>query len=163
MDRRVAYAIAGVVIVAVALFVRSYFSPERVMTRALHGAAIAVEEERLLGALQPFFKGYRDECGFDFEFIAGGVHDMIETFDLLTMDVEVDSVEVDGETAQMRLRFALIGTHDGQRGYILGSATQRCRVRLRWEKKAKGWVIVSASDLDVPNLRDEVERMCRGE
>jgi hypothetical protein len=161
MDRRTTLIVVAVAVLAAVVFVKSYFAPERVIVRSIQKAAAAVEDEQLLGAIKPFFKGYRDlDCGFNFEFIASGVHEVIETFDLLRMNLEVDSVEVDGDAATMEVSFHLAGSPGSGYGDLLGSAADPCRVRLDWEKKSAGWLIVSSSELDVPNHRKELDRRC---
>ena len=76
-----------------------------------------------------------------------------DTYDDLRVKVERPIVEAEGDTARMSLVCYLYGTHQGQRGYILGTGDASCTGTIIWKKGRDGWHIISARDLDVPQLR----------
>jgi len=143
---------------AVGLWVRHYLAPENVIRRGLRAGIAAFEQERMLGAARPVSRAYRDRWGMSYESLAGHMREVMDTYDGLQVDVEPFTVEVHGEEASTALRFILWGSYESTRGYVIGSLDEPCTATLQWRKEPVGWRIISISELDIPELRDELAR-----
>jgi hypothetical protein len=154
--RNITLIVVAVVAVAAILYLRSYFSPARVIERSMLAAIEAFEQERILGAIKPISRSYEDRWGLSYETIAGHMRQAMETYDSLELTLEPPRVSVDGETATLEMRFVLWGSYEGTRGYVIGSLTEPCTATFRWSKETPGWRIVATAELDIPELRDEL-------
>jgi hypothetical protein len=150
--------VAGVV-VALALFVRSYFSPANVVKRSLRAAIASFEQEQMLGAMHPVSRSYSDRWGMSYEAIAGHLRGIMETFDSLEVDLDSPGVTVEGDEVLVRMRFVVSGSDGASRGYVLGSRAEPCTASQRWRKEAQGWRIVTTDELDIPELRGELAEL----
>ncbi len=153
--------VAGVV-VTVALFVRSYFSPANVVKRSLRAAIASFEQEQMLGAMHPVSRSYSDRWGMSYEAIAGHLRGIMETFDSLEVALDPIDVTVEGDEVLVRMRFVVSGSDGASRGYVLGSRAEPCTASQRWRKEAQGWRIVTTEELDIPELRDELAELESG-
>ena len=81
----------------------------------------------------------------------------MDAYDGLTMDVDITSVEVNGDEARMVLTFVMGGRTQVGRGNILGTELDPCRATLRWMKEEAGWRLVETEELDIPQLREELQ------
>jgi len=153
--------VAGVV-VALALFVRSYFSPANVVKRSLRAAIASFEQEQMLGAMHPVSRSYSDRWGMSYEAIAGHLRGIMETFDSLEVALDPIDVTVEGDEVLVRMRFVVSGSDGASRGYVLGSRAEPCTASQRWRKEAQGWRIVTTEELDIPELRDELAELESG-
>jgi hypothetical protein len=160
MDRKRIGVVVGVVVaLAVGLWLRHHFAPTNVIRRSLLAGIEAFEQERILGALRPLSHSYEDRWGMSFESLVGHMKTAMDTYDDLQVDLEPPQVSVEGEEASTTLRFILWGSYEGTRGYVIGSLSEPCTATLRWRKEAAGWRITSVSQLDIPELRDELAGM----
>jgi len=158
MARRILTIAVAVAVLAGILWVKGHFAPENVIRRAFLEAKAAFEREEILATMKVFDRAYRDQFGNSFESIAGHVRLLHETYDDLELTLEPPDITLAGDTAELRIRFILWGSAEGQRGYIIGSLTDPCTATLQWAKRREGWRIVTTSDLDIPELRSELER-----
>jgi hypothetical protein len=158
MQRKAAFVlIAGIAVVGI-VFARHYFSAEQVVKRRLLRARDAFEKEKLLGAISPFDKEYRDDYGGDWESVAGQVKTVMDSYDDLDLSIDIISITSLGEEIRMAIAFRLVATEGADRGYLLGGPDEPCRAILVWRKKSAGWMIVTTTDLDIPGHRMEVHR-----
>jgi hypothetical protein len=160
MDRkRIVTVVVLVAVVAVGLWLRNYFSPANVVRRALFGVIEAFEQEQILAAIKPFSRSYQDRWGNTRESLAGHMRTAMETYDNLQVDLELPQIDIEGDSASVRFRFILWGSYEGTRGYVIGSLSDPCTVTLGWRKETQGWRILSTEELDIPELRDELEEV----
>ena len=157
MDRRRIVRVVLVVgLVAGGLWLRSYLSPANVVRRMLLAAITAFESEQILGSIEPISRSYHDRWGSSYESLAGHMRTAMDTYDDLQVDLEPPIIEVREEQASTRFTFILWGTAEGTRGYVIGSLAEPCTVKLGWRKEPQGWRIITTSELDIPELRDEL-------
>jgi len=156
---RVALLLAVVALVAGGLWLKSYFAPANVIRRTLFGAIEAFEQESILGAIQVVSRSYQDRWGMSYETLAGHMRTAMDTYDDLQVDLEPPTVTIDGDTAKVRFRFILWGSFEGTRGYVIGSLAEPVTVTLGWCKERPGWRITSTDELDIPELREELQEM----
>jgi hypothetical protein len=127
----------AVVLVAVIISVRHYFSPGEVVRRKLVATIEAFEEERLLAVMSAISRSYSDPWGFGYETLGGYLGETMETYD----DLDVDSLigkPVVGETeVRIDIEFILWGRYEGTKGYIVGSITDPCTATLLWRKERR--------------------------
>jgi hypothetical protein len=160
MDRkRIALIVLAIAVIAGGLWLKSYFSPTNVIRRALFAAIEAFEQEQILAAISPISRSYDDRWGMSYESLAGNMRTAMDTYDDLRVDLEPPRIAIDGETATASFAFILWGSYEGTRGYVIGSLAEPCSVTLAWRKEAPGWRIVSTEELDIPELREELEEM----
>jgi hypothetical protein len=156
LDRRIVTAALLAVVIAGGLWLRHYLSPPQVIRRSLFRAVEAFEAERLISTLTPFFKGYNDAYGQDFELLAGNVKMVMDTYDDLDLELEVVALGLEEEQYRMEIRFVLDGRYQAQRGHILGSPQEPCRATLVWAEKPDGHKIITTQEVDIPRFRDEL-------
>jgi hypothetical protein len=160
MDHRwVARCVVLGVVVALALVVRSYFSPANVVKRSLRAAIESFEQEQLIGAMHPVSRGYDDRWGMSYEGVAGPLRSLMDGFDAIEVDLEPPDVTVEGDEALVRMVFVVSGSDGASRGYVLGSRAEPCTASQRWRKEPQGWRIVTTEELDIPELRDELAEL----
>jgi len=162
MLKKVVWLVLIVVVAVGALRLKQYFSPENVIRRTMFKAVGAFEEEHLIGTLKIFDRAYSDPWGQSYEVIAGHVRVLQETFDGLRLDLEVSRVVLAEGTAVMELTFVLWGSEGGRRGTIFGRPTEPCTATLGWAKGPDGWRIGTTTELDIPELREEIQAARRG-
>ena len=148
--------LAGVVIVG-GLWLRHYFSPGEVVRRKLLATVAAFEEERLLSVMAAVSRSYSDAWGFDYETLGGSLHQVMESFDDLDVDLVFGTIEASDERVTISLEFVVSGRSEGARESVVGTSTEPCTAVLEWRKETPGWRLVSTLDLDIPELRSELE------
>jgi hypothetical protein len=158
-DKRVTLVVLGIVLVVGGLWVRSYFSPENVVRRSLTAAVESFEDEQLLGAVQVISRTYADQWGMTYESIAGNISELMSSFEGLDVDLEIRSIESVGGEVVVRLEFVISGREDGGSGSIVGSFADPCTATIRWRDETSGWKIFTTEALDIPELREELDRM----
>lgn len=159
MDRRhLKLIILLVVAAAAALWLRHYLSPAQAVRRQLSEAVAAVENEAILGVMPKISRSYRDAWGGSYESLGGHLQSLMDAYDELDVDLGVDAVEVAGDVVLIAVTFVVSGTADSARGTVLGTRSEPCRATLRWRKEPPGWRLVETEELDIPELRDELER-----
>ena len=148
--------IAAVLIIVVAVGVRHYFSPGEVVKRKLVATIDAFHEERLLAVMSSISRTYSDPWGNDYELLAGYLNEVMDTYDNLDLDFVLAKPVVTDDAVRIGMEFVLWGRFEGTRGYILGTVPQPCTATLVWRKETPGWRLVSTSELDIPELREEL-------
>ncbi len=148
--------LAGVVAVA-ALWLRSYLSPTAVVARKLRAAAAAFEEERLLAVMAAVSRGYSDPWGVDYETLGGHLNRLLHDYDGLGVALAVGDATAAGAEVRIAVEFVVSARAGEGREQILGSTGEPCAAVLLWRKEAPGWRLASTLELDIPELRDELE------
>lgn len=162
MIRKLVVIALALVALGTGLWLRHYLAPENVVRRAFLDAVEAFENERMLGTMMVIDRGYRDEQGQSYESLAGHIRLLHDTYDRLEMSLEPPDIEIDGQSASMRIRFVLWGSFEGQRGYILGSLQAPCTATVEWSERQQGWRITSAGEIRIPELEDQLDRARQG-
>ena len=159
VSRKVAVGVLVVVVAAGGLFLRHWFSPGEVVKRRLHAMIDAFEEERLLAVMSGISRGYSDRWGLTYESLGGRLHETMDTYDDLRVDIElVKPVAAEAEV-RIGITFILWGRYEGTRGYIVGSLSEPCTATLLWREETPGWRFASTLELDIPELREHLESM----
>jgi hypothetical protein len=155
--RAVKIGIAAVLAIVVVIGVRHYFSPGEVVKRKLLATVAAFEEERLLAVMSAISRNYSDPWGFDYETLGGLLNETMTTYEDLDLDSLIGKpVVADGEV-RIEIEFVLWGRYEGTKGYIVGSITEPCTATLLWRKETPGWRFASTVELDIPELRSELD------
>jgi hypothetical protein len=158
MDRKqlilVLLLVAGV---AAALWLRAWLSPGQVVRRQLAEAVDSVENERILGVMSKISRTYSDQWGNSYESIGGHLQSLMDAYDRLDVDLDVTAVEVGDDEVRLGTRFIVTGDSDGSREAVLGTGVEPCRATLLWRREQPGWRLVETEELDIPELRDELE------
>lgn len=154
---RATLVVSVVVIVAGGLWLRSYFSPGKIVTRKVLATVEAIEEERLLGVMAAVSRSYSDQWGNTYESVGGHLNQLMETFEDIDVDLVMGGVEATTDEVRIGLEFVVTARYDGARESVFGSGAQPCAAVLVWRKDAPGWRLASTADLDIPELRDELE------
>ena len=156
-SRKTAVAVLVVVVVAGGLWLRHYFSPGEVVKRKMFAMIEAFEEERILGVMASVSRGYSDPWGFSYETLAGNLHQVMDTYEDLDVDLVIGDVEAADEQVRIGLEFVVWGKYDGTKGYVVGSVSEPCSAVVEWRKETPGWRFATTVDLDIPELREELE------
>jgi hypothetical protein len=157
ISRRTAVGVLVIVVVGGGLFLRHYFSPVEVVKRKLHATIDAFEEERLLAVMSGISRGYSDRLGLSYETLGGYLHETMDTYEDLRVDLELGKPVVAESEIRIDIQFVLWGRYEGARGYVLGSLSDPCTATLLWRKETPGWRLASTLELDIPELRHEIE------
>ena len=144
-------------VVAGALWLRHYLSPGQVVRRQLAAAVAAFEEERLLGVMSRVSRSYGDQWGGSYESLGGNIQSVLDTYDDLRLDQDVERIEARDGEVWISLRFVLSGRAEGGRGAILGSSVDPCRATMRWVEEPPGWRFAETVALDIPEYREELD------
>ena len=159
MDRKqLTYVILLVVVVAGVLGMRNYFAPGSVVRRQIFEAVASFKNEKILGVMSKISRSYTDDWGGSYEGLGAQIQSMMESYDALTMDVDINSVEMGDGEALVELDFVVGGRTEVGRGNILGTDLDPCRATLRWIKEEPGWRLIETEDLDIPQYREELHR-----
>ena len=81
----------------------------------------------------------------------------METYEDLDLDSLIGNPVVEGGEVRIDIEFILWGRYEGTKGYIIGSITEPCTATLVWRKEAPGWRFASTVELDIPELRSELD------
>jgi hypothetical protein len=149
--RVIKITVLAIVAIVVVIGVRHYFSPGEVVKRK------AFEEERLLAVMSGISRSYSDPWGFDYETLAGHLNMTMETYDDLDVDSLIGKPVVGEDEVRIDIEFILWGRYEGTKGYIIGSITEPCTATLLWRKETPGWRFASTEELDIPELREELD------
>jgi hypothetical protein len=152
-------ALAVIGIVGGGLWLRHYVSPGEVVKRKLYAAIDAFEEERLLAVMSGISRGYSDTWGQSYESLGAQLHETMETYDDLRVDIEVGTPVVADSEVRLDIEFILWGRYEGKRGYVVGSLSDPCTATLLWREETPGWRLSSTLELDIPELRHELEAL----
>ena len=161
MSKRAALIGLAVLVVVGFISLRHYFSPGQVVKRKLIATIEAFEEERLLAVMSGISRGYSDPWGFDYETLAGYLNATMETYDDLDVDSLIGKPVVGEGEVRIDIQFILWGRYEGTKGYVVGSITDPCTATVLWRKETPGWRFASTEELDIPELRRELESMKR--
>lgn len=157
--QRLAIPILVALLIVGALWARSYFSPGSAAKRELRSMVRAVEDERLLAVMSSVSRAYADHLGLTYESFAGYVGETIDTYEDVDVDLIITDVAAAETEVTIGVRFIVWGSVDGSRGYIVGSMTDPCTATVLWRKETPGWRLASTLQLDIPELRDELEEL----
>jgi hypothetical protein len=155
--RVIKITVLAIVAIVVVIGVRHYFSPGEVVKRKLIATIEAFEEERLLAVMSGISRSYSDPWGFDYETLAGHLNMTMETYDDLDVDSLIGKPVVGEDEVRIDIEFILWGRYEGTKGYIIGSITNPCTATLLWRKETPGWRFASTEELDIPELREELD------
>jgi hypothetical protein len=150
-------AVAAVLAIVLVIGVRHYFSPGEVVKRKLIATIEAFEEERLLAVMSGISRGYSDPWGLDYETLAGHLNMTMDTYDDLDVDSLIGKPVVGEDEVRIEIEFILWGRYEGTKGYVVGSITNPCTATLLWRKETSGWRFSSTLELDIPELRSELD------
>ena len=156
-SKRIGQVALLIAVIVAVLAVRHYFSPGEVVRRKLVATVDAFEEERMLAVMSSISRSYSDPWGLNYEMLAGYLNEVMETYDDLRVDLVLDKPEVAADEVRMGLRFIVWGSHEGTLGYVVGSLSAPCSAVLVWRKEQPGWRLASTAELDIPELRIELE------
>jgi len=147
------------IIVALAggLWIRHYFSPGEVVKRKLLATVEAFEDESLLGVMAAVSRSYSDPWGFDYETLGANLHQIMDAYDDLDVDMVLGDVAASRDQVRIGLEFVVSGSFDGTEEYVVGSGPAPCTAVVVWRKEQPGWRLASTAELDIPELRDELE------
>ena len=149
----------AVVIVVGGLWLRHFLSPGAAVKRKLTSTVAAFESEKILAVMSGISRSYSDEWGLTYESLGGYLHETMDTYDDLDLDLIITEVEAGETEARVGVRFILWGSFEGSRGYVLGSFTDPCTAVLLWHKETPGWRFASTEDLEIPELAGQLESM----
>ena len=147
-----------VALVVGALGVRNYFSPGTVVRRQIFEAVASFKNEKILGVMSKIARSYTDEWGGSYESLGAQVQSMMDSYDGLTMDVDITSLEVADGEARIELAFVVGGRTEVGRGDIFGTELDPCRATLRWIKEKPGWRFAETEELEIPQYREELDQ-----
>ena len=156
-SKKVVLVVLAVVIVLGGLWLRHYFSPGAAVKRKLAATVSAFEEERMLAVMSGISRSYSDQWGLRYETLGGYLHETMETYDDLDLDLIITDVAAAKEEVRVGVRFILLGKYEGSRGYVVGSLTDPCTAVLLWRKETPGWRFASTEDLVIPELTGRLE------
>ncbi len=154
---KVTLVMVGMAVVVGGLWLRHYFSPGEVVKRKLLATVEAFEKESLLGVMAAISRSYSDPWGFDYETLGGNLHQIMESYDDLDVDVVIGGVAASDEQVRIGFEFVVSGRYDGAKESVVGSGGDPCTAVLVWRKEAPGWRLASTAELDIPELREELE------
>ncbi|MCJ7753165.1 MAG: hypothetical protein MUP13_01230 [Thermoanaerobaculales bacterium] len=157
IPKKIAILVVAFVAVAGGLWLHHYFSPGEVVKRKLLATVEAFERESILGVMSAVSRGYSDPWGFDYEILGGNLHHVMEEYDDLEVDLVFGEVAASDEEVRVGLEFVVSGRYEGTREYVVGSGAEPCTAVLVWRKEQPGWRLTSTADLDIPELREELE------
>jgi hypothetical protein len=140
-----------------AIWLRHYLSPGEVVRRKLVSAVAAFEEERLLAVMAAVSRSYSDPWGGDYETLAGNLRQLMESYEELRVDLVFGAIETRDDRVTVGLEFVVSGRSQDERGSVLGSRAEPCTAVVLWRKETPGWRLASTVDLDIPELRNELE------
>jgi hypothetical protein len=151
----------GVAILAIVglISLRHYFSPGEVVKRKLIATIEAFEEERLLTVMSGISRAYSDPWGLNYEAFAGYLNETMDTYDGLDVDSLISKPVVGEAEVRIDIQFVVWGRYEGTKGYVVGSITDPCTATLLWRKETPGWRLASTEELDIPELRSQLDSM----
>jgi hypothetical protein len=158
-NKRVTLAVLLILAVVGGMWLKSYFSPENAVRRKLLAAVESFEDEQLLATVQVISRSYRDQWGQSYESVAGNLSELMSTFDDLELELDINSIEAADDGVRVRLEFVVSGRDDTGSGSILGSFTDPALATILWTEETPGWKIITTEALDIPELREELDRM----
>ncbi len=157
--RVVTYGIVAILAIVVVISVRHYFSPGEVVRRRLIATIEAFEEERMLAVMSGISRSYSDPWGLSYETLAGYLNETMETYDDLDVDSLISKPVVGVGEVRIDIQFVVWGRYEGTKGYVIGSITDPCTATVLWRKETPGWRLASTEELDIPELRSQLDSM----
>ena len=153
----VKYGVSAILAVVVVIAVRHYFSPGEVVKRKLIATIEAFEEERLLALMSGISRGYTDPWGLNYETLAGYLNETMDTYDDLDVDSLLSKPVVGEGEVRIDIQFVVWGRCEGTKGYVVGSITDPCTATVLWREEKTGWRLASIEELDIPELRHQLD------
>jgi hypothetical protein len=157
MSKRNVLISVAILAIVVVISLRHHFSPGEVVKRKLVATLEAFEEERLLAVMSGISRGYSDPWGLNYETFAGYLNETMETYDGLDVDSLISKPVVGEGEVRIDIQFVVWGRYEGTKGYVVGSITDPCTATLLWRKETPGWRLASTEELDIPELRRELD------
>jgi hypothetical protein len=157
MRSRTTILVLAAVLAVGALWLRHYLSPGEVVRRKVVSTAAAFEEERLLAVMAAVSRSYSDPWGGNYETVAGNLRQLMESYEELRVDLGFGAIEARDDRVTVGLEFVVSGRSQHGRESVLGSRAEPCTAVVLWRKETPGWRLASTVDLDIPELRDELE------
>jgi hypothetical protein len=157
MSKRTALIALAVVAVVGFISLRHYFSPGEVVKRKMIATVEAFEEERLLAVMSGISRGYSDPWGLNYETLAGYLNETMETYEDLDLDYLLSKPVVAEGEVRIDIQFILWGRYGGTKGYVVGTITDPCTATVLWREEQTGWRFASTEELDIPELRNQLE------
>ena len=161
MSKRMALISLAVLVVVGFISLRHYFSPGEVVKRKFIATIEAFEEERLLAVMAGISRGYSDPWGLNYETLAGYLNETMETYDDLDVDSLLSEPVVGEGEVRIDIQFVVWGRYEGTKGYVIGSITEPCTATVLWREEKIGWRFASTEELDIPELRSQMDSMRR--
>jgi len=159
--RAVKIAVVAILAIVGVIAVRHYFSPGEVVKRKLLATIEAFEEERMLATMSGISRGYSDPWGLNYETLAGYLNETMEIYDGLDLDYLLSKPEVGEGEVRIDIEFVLWGRYEGTKGYVIGSISDPCSATVLWREETPGWRFASTPELDIPELRHQLDSMRR--
>lgn len=157
MSKRTGLIALAILAIAGFISVRHYFSPGEVVRRKLLATIEAFEEERLLGLMSGISRRYSDPWDLSYETVAGYLNETMKTYDDLDVDSLVSKPVVGEGEVRIDIQFVVWGRFEGTKGYVVGSITEPCTATVLWREEKAGWRLASTEELDIPELRHQLE------
>lgn len=161
MSKRSALVGLSVLVVVGFISLRHYFSPGEVVKRKFIATIEAFEKEQLLAVMAGISRGYSDPWGLKYETLAGYLNETVETYDDLDVDSLLSEPVVGEGEVRIDIQFVVWGRYEGTKGYVVGSITEPCTATVLWREEMTGWRFASTEELDIPELRSQLESMRR--
>jgi len=155
--KTMSFLLWALVLVAGGFWVRHFLSPGEVVKRKLLATVEAFEEEKIVGVMAAVSRRYSDQWGFDYETLGGNLQQMMDGYDDLEVDLVFGEMAAFDAEVRVGLEFVVNGRSEGTRENVVGSSAQPCTAVLVWRKEQPGWRLASTADLDIPELRKELE------
>jgi len=157
MSKRTALIAMAIALAVVFVSLRHYFSPGEVVKRKLLATIDAFEEERLLAVMSGVSRSYSDPWGLSYESLGGYLKETMETYDDLNVDYVLAKPEMGEGEVSIDIEFVLWGRFEGTKGYVIGSISDPCTATVLWREETPGWRFASTPELDIPELRHELD------
>lgn len=162
MRSKTTILVLAMVLAVGALWLRHYLSPAEVVRRKVLSTVAAFEDERLLAVMAVVSRSYSDPWGGDYEALAGNLRQLMESYEELRVDHAFGAIEARDDQVTIGLEFVVSGRSRDERESILGSRAEPCTAVVVWRKETPGWRLASTVELDIPELRDELEQRRAG-
>jgi hypothetical protein len=102
---------------------------------------------------------YSDPLGLDYETLGSYLHQTMESYDELRIDYVLSKPEVGEGEVRIDIEFVLWGRYQGAKGNVIGSISDPCTATVLWREETPGWRFASTPELDIPELRNELDSM----
>lgn len=125
-------------------------SPERRIRAILTDGKAAIEKKDLDRAMSHVSLQYRDENGFAYmtvKKLLKMAFDQFEEFDVRLTNVQM---EIQKDRAVVHADLDVIGTHQGEKSYLIGSREEPVPIRITFAKETLRWQVLSVDGIRLP-------------